>query len=113
MLATKHFAHGWVSRQKLFKRGLGFFAILEIIIQRVIDSLEAMLVVVDLDGTILKVNEAWSRFAENAKVPETENKNSCGVGCDYFSIHSKVSPGPKHAEEVFDGLRKVQRGNRL
>ncbi|MFO7460169.1 MAG: PAS domain S-box protein [Desulfatiglandales bacterium] len=77
--------------------------------RQVLNSTDAHMAVVGPDGAILAFNTAWGRFAEeNNGGPET----FWGLGAYYFTQFSEDWGDVTNAEEAFDGLRKVQRGER-
>ncbi len=75
--------------------------------QRVFNSTDAHLAVIDEDGTILDVNMAWRAYAQGHK-PETED--AWGVGANYFVEYDPSWGDTTSARETFEGIRAVQRG---
>ena len=77
--------------------------------QATIDALSAHLCVLDANGTILTVNQAWREFAErNPPVPA----DYC-VGTNYLAVCDAVSgPNGEEAAPFAEGLRAILRGER-
>lgn len=79
--------------------------------QDVIDSLAAHIAVLDKDGTITAVNEAWRRFAaENGAGPTMKG---VGPGVSYLNVcrASKGSDGAE-ARAIYHGINDVLEGRR-
>jgi PAS domain S-box-containing protein len=75
--------------------------------RRVFNSLAANMAIIDSNGTILSVNEAWCHFARiNLGVDESK----WGVGADYFVKYDRKWGDTEQAQAAFDGIRKVQSG---
>lgn len=73
-----------------------------------IDSMAAQVAILDRDGLILDVNDAWTRFAtlnggDAARV---------GPGADYFAACAHAAETDSAAYEVLRGLREVVDGRR-
>lgn len=69
-----------------------------------LDALTQHIAILDEEGTIVAVNEAWQRFAEaNGADPE-----AVGAGTNYFQVFQAVGVGS--APAVVQGLRDVARG---
>jgi signal transduction histidine kinase/FixJ family two-component response regulator len=73
----------------------------------VLDSLGAHIAVLDRDGTIIAVNEAWDRFARaHGGGPRT-----CGVGVNYLDVcRRSAGPYADEAPGVERGIRGVLDG---
>ena len=74
---------------------------------RVFNSLDSNMAVIDCNGVILIVNEAWSDFARNNL---GDDASKWGVGADYFVKYDRKWGDTEQAQEAFDGVRKVQSG---
>ena len=75
--------------------------------ERVFNSIHARLAVVGPDGTISEVNDAWRRFAlENGAGYES----TWGKGANYFRKATPEAGDTTLAEEAYEGMRRVQRG---
>ena len=75
--------------------------------ERVFNSIDARLAVVGPEGIISEVNDSWRRFAvENGGGDES----TWGKGANYFRQCRPESGDTTKAEEAFEGLRRVQRG---
>lgn len=76
---------------------------------RVLDSLTAEIAVLDSDGTICAVNEAWRRFArENSGEPE-----ATGIGVNYLdTCRSASGIDSIFAEHARQGIERVLDGSR-
>jgi len=70
--------------------------------QSILNSLSAHIAVLDSNGTIIAVNEAWRQFGDENGLPQTFNY---GLGTSYFDICEKAFD-----EACFDEVVKVQRG---
>jgi diguanylate cyclase (GGDEF)-like protein len=80
-------------------------------LQQVLDAMTEQIAVLDRNGTILMVNEAWQRFGrENS----SSNPSSFGVNylevCRRSSMHGSESSD--QAREMLEGLRAVLGGSR-
>jgi PAS domain S-box-containing protein len=77
--------------------------------QDVLNSLPAHIAVLDRDGTIIAINEAWERFArENSDsvVPRT------GLGTNYFDVCRKATAeAAPDADKALAGIRSVLDGS--
>ena len=75
----------------------------------VLDSLTAGVAVVDKDGTICAVNEAWRRFShENGGAPE-----ATGIGVNYLDVcRSATGDDSVFAERACLGIERVLDGTR-
>ena len=73
---------------------------------RIFNSTDYHMAVLDADGVILDVNEAWRRFArENMGVDET-----FGVGASYFVSYNEKWGNITCACDAFEGVKMVQNG---
>ena len=77
--------------------------------EAILQALPAHIAVIDAEGRIVQVNDAWRRFAAaNGLAPER-----CGPGADYLRACSMASgPGAAEAEAVHRGLLDVLAGRR-
>jgi PAS domain S-box-containing protein len=76
-------------------------------LQSVIDSLAAIVAVLDTDGTIIAVNRAWERFArENGNPPADRT----GVGVNYLAICRSAAVDDPVAAQALAGIEGVLRG---
>lgn len=73
--------------------------------RRILDSTDAHIAVVDSDGIIMEVNEAWRRFAR-----ENGGKERWGKGCRYFRDNPDRLSDAECARAAYAGIRQVQRG---
>jgi diguanylate cyclase (GGDEF)-like protein len=79
-------------------------------IQEVLDGLTAHVAVLDQDGTITAVNEAWRQFARDGGDPTL---GATGPGVDYLAAcRTDVLPFGEVAAEAVSGLRAVLAGER-
>jgi diguanylate cyclase (GGDEF)-like protein/PAS domain S-box-containing protein len=75
----------------------------------VLDSLRAQVAVVDRDGTIVAVNEAWRRYDEE----RTEDRSPLGAGADYLGrVREVAEEGNEYARGAARGLEAVLTGER-
>lgn len=79
--------------------------------QAVLDSVFSQIAVLDQDGTIVAVNEAWKRFAlDNGPVPENFVSRT-GVGVNYLSIcQATLGHSREFSLAAHEGIRKVMDG---
>lgn len=80
----------------------------------VLDSLDAEIAVLDRDGTIIAVNQAWRRFAQDNKKPDNPQEPMVRVGVNYLKVCEVASAddreGAADARKVGDGIRGVLEG---
>lgn len=76
---------------------------------RVFNSTDAHLAVVDKNGIIRGVNEAWQTFALQNGAGE---KYGLGVGASYFVEYDPEWGNIEQAWEAYEGVKKVQQGER-
>lgn len=74
---------------------------------RVFNSTDANMAVVDHNGIILGVNEAWRRFANDNMGAD---EKVWGAGSSYFVQYDNNWGDAALAKEAFEGVRKVQNG---
>ena len=74
---------------------------------RIFNSSDAIMAIVDCNGVILDVNEAWRRFAQENMGVDESNFN---VGASYFVTYDAKWGDVEQAEGAFEGIRKVQNG---
>ena len=75
--------------------------------ERVFNSIDARMAVVMPDGTISEVNDAWRRYAVESGAGD---ESTWGKGANYFRQCKPESGDTTLAEEAYEGLRRVQRG---
>lgn len=78
-----------------------------------LDALPQQVAVLDADGTIAFVNEAWVRFAQANDHPAPAAEHF--IGSDYLAALSRVpegDPGAPIAEAALRGIREVVAGER-
>jgi two-component system CheB/CheR fusion protein len=75
--------------------------------QAILDSLPEHLAVLDVHGTILRVNDAWRRFAAIGGDPDLRHS---GVGSNYLSVCGQASDADADARQAHQGLREVLSG---
>jgi light-regulated signal transduction histidine kinase (bacteriophytochrome) len=75
-----------------------------------VDSLDDHVAVLDPQGVIAEVNEAWRRFAEK----NGGDARACGVGANYLEACARAigSDDTGHARATVDGLRLVMEGKK-
>jgi PAS domain S-box-containing protein len=73
----------------------------------VLSSLPAHLAVLDREGAILAVNEAWAAFAA-----ANEGDGRCGIGCNYLDVCRASAHGAVEAQLVKTGIEEVLAGHR-
>ncbi len=81
----------------------------ELFNRSVIDSLSAHIAVLDKDGKIILVNDAWEKFAEaNASLNQLSKMS---IGQDYFSVCKQNDEnGNGNLQEIADNLRAILQG---
>jgi PAS domain S-box-containing protein len=75
--------------------------------QRVFNSTDAHLAVVQGNGQILEVNDAWRFFAESNNAGE---ERTWGPGANYFRTATREAGDTAGAQEAYEGIRQVQQG---
>ncbi|GAA4020115.1 PAS domain S-box protein [Actimicrobium antarcticum] len=75
----------------------------------IIDSLPANIGLIDRDGMLVSVNEAWRRFANQNGMPRASRY---GVGSNYLGIVEPDAHAPQHHDDTLaTGIRAVLRGD--
>lgn len=81
-----------------------------ILLQSTLDTLSAHIAVLDQNGVILEVNEAWKRYARDNGL-QTPN---FGVGMNYLDICEQATgPECEIAQALARGIRQVMAGERV
>lgn len=75
----------------------------------ILNALPIEVVVIDSDGLILTVNDAWSRFAASGSPVATAAR----PGLNYLEICRSASSNNADAGRALNGIRQVLDGNRL
>ncbi|QUV99172.1 PAS domain S-box protein [Chloracidobacterium sp. MS 40/45] len=79
----------------------------QVMLQSTLDTLSAHIAILDRNGVILEVNEAWKRFARENGL-QTDN---FGVGLNYLSICEQATgPESEVAQALARGIRQVMAG---
>ena len=73
--------------------------------QRILNSTDDHMAVLGPDGSILGVNAAWRRFAEENS---SGNQSAWDIGSNYFIQYSEEWGDVTMASEAYEGIRKVQ-----
>jgi len=76
-------------------------------LQQILDSLPEHVAVLDGQGTIIAVNEAWRRFAERNGDAHCRD---CGIGANYLQC-CETCDGDALAEEAYGAIRAVLVGD--
>ena len=77
-----------------------------------LDSLPAHTVILDANGVIISVNDAWIKFAESNRTENGELPRHTKVGADYLEVCRKSScESAEPAQEAFDGINFVLNGS--
>ncbi|MCB0165627.1 MAG: PAS domain-containing protein [Anaerolineae bacterium] len=77
--------------------------------QALLDGIKAHVAVLDKDGNIILVNDAWKQFAQNNGDPTLAHT---GVGINYLSVcRMAVSRGSRKAAEALTGIQSVLAGD--
>ncbi|MCT2534232.1 PAS domain-containing protein [Aquibacillus koreensis] len=75
--------------------------------REVINSLKENIAVLDLDGTIISVNEAWVHYGFQNGVPKDYN----WIGVNYLAISKHaVATGDDYARKSVEGMKAIQNG---
>ena len=70
-----------------------------------INSLSSRIVVIDVSGTIIKVNKSWDTFVRDKGIVTLEN---FGKGANYFDVwKGECNTTPGIPQQVMDGIKKV------
>ena len=78
-------------------------------LQSTLDALTSHVAVLDEDGTIIAINRAWERFAEE----NGGTARSCGVGANYLAVCGEAyRMRAQEAPAVIEGIREVMAGKR-
>ncbi len=77
--------------------------------QAILDSLAEHLAVVDVQGTIVRVNAAWRRFAADNGDPDLRHS---GPGANYLQVCARAALEDGDARTAYDGLADVLAGRR-
>ena len=82
----KIIAHQIVARYERHRMGREWAATTELesqqFLQSTLDALASHVAVLDSQGTIIAINKAWQRFAQE----NTGNSNTCGIGANYIAV---------------------------
>ena len=79
------------------------------VLQATIDSLPAHLAILDENGTIVSVNSAWRRFADDNDF----SGDAYGLGANYLTVCARATGvNAQEAPHVLQGLREVLSGQR-
>jgi PAS domain S-box-containing protein len=78
----------------------------------ILDSVSAHLAVLDRDGNIIRVNEAWRRFARANAAATTEGYAATGEGTNYLAVcDASCGDGAPGSAEAAAGIRGVLVGS--
>jgi len=82
----------------------------EQVVRNILNSLPEFIVVLDREGVILEVNEAWQQSARQSGAAE----ECVCVGANYLDVCLRASQtGDKEAERALQGIRSVLDGKRV
>lgn len=76
----------------------------------ILNSLQATIAVIDKQGVILQVNEAWATFARENSVQSWAH--TVGVGTNYLDMSSQTSSSDPIDCKAVDGIKAVLEGSR-
>jgi PAS domain S-box-containing protein len=77
--------------------------------QEALNSLSEHIAIIDSDGKIVAVNEAWTQFACQNSL--TGNVGNIGVGTNYLeTCRTSTGENSEEAEAVYEGIKKVLDG---
>ncbi len=77
-------------------------------LQAILDALPEHIAVLEPDGTIGMVNEAWRRFAIANGDPDLRNT---GTGINYFDVCKTNATDGKQAKQAYQGVKSVLEGS--
>ena len=80
----------------------------EALLRATLDALSAHIAVLDGDGTIVAVNEAWKSFARAAGLSGSDG----GVGMNYLSVCERSASASPDAAQTAQALRDIIAGRR-
>jgi PAS domain-containing protein len=77
----------------------------------VLDSLTAHIAVLDEEGTIIAVNEAWRQFGRENRDPRSASVNKTEIGANYLDV-CRATPGNASEDGAiaYQGLKAVLEG---
>lgn len=78
----------------------------EALVNSVMNSLKSSIAVINADGTIIRVNQAWSQFAQENNGSETLQE---GVGLNYLDVCRKALIEEPAVKEIIEGIISVQK----
>ncbi|WP_455388568.1 GAF domain-containing protein, partial [Petrachloros mirabilis] len=81
----------------------------EELLRRVINSMSAHVAVLDKEGTIFAVNEAWDRFAHTN---HANASSGVGIGVNYLDVCRLAASDDVLTRNVLHGIEEVQKGLR-
>jgi PAS domain S-box-containing protein len=77
-----------------------------------LDSVQAHIAILDKDGVIVSVNDAWKKFADSNRLENGEPPRHTDVGSSYIAVCQESSGDDSElAAEVFEGIRSVLNGS--
>lgn len=80
----------------------------EALLRSTLDALSAHIAVLDNDGTIVAVNEAWKSFARSAGLVGSDG----GLGMNYLSVCERSASASPDAAQTAQALRDIIAGRR-
>ena len=102
--------HGILAAQNITERKNAEvrISVSEKLLQGTIDALTAHIAILDKNGVIVSVNEAWRRFAVENDFPTS----NFGIGQKYFDTYNpkNAEEYDLHADQAVEGLRQVTSG---
>lgn len=105
-----HATHGILAAQNITERKAAAekLAVSEKFLQGTIDALTAHIAILDKNGVIVSVNEAWRKFA----VENDFAADNYGIGQRYFDTYDppNTEEFDRHADRATEGLRLVSSG---
>jgi PAS domain S-box-containing protein len=77
-----------------------------------LDSVQAHIAILDKDGVIISVNDAWNEFAASNRTEKGEHPHHTGIGTNYIEVCRKSSGEfSEEAIEALEGIRLVLDGS--
>lgn len=80
----------------------------DVIWASILNSISSEIAIIDPDGTILAVNQAWIDFLSNNSADPNPNRSRCDVGANYFDVCQCDSAFPTDLEEGKSALKGIK-----
>jgi|GEM_PF-512055 len=84
----------------------------EMFTRTILNSLSAHIAVIDWDGKIVAVNEAWERFGSENCTPEKQQHLLTDVGQDYLQVCRRSAAFEENTRYVLENLQAILSGEK-